>query len=98
MTRCDTEEMKVVSLATGSKCLDQDNLSDKGASVTDSHAEVLARRGLVRLNINKTRSRETCFTNFFKPVFFKLGFASHVQNFIEILQKYDFLNIKFYVK
>ena len=39
---------KVISLATGSKCLPKSRLPPRGDALHDSHAEVLARRGLVR--------------------------------------------------
>nr|XP_054602485.1 double-stranded RNA-specific editase B2 [Nothobranchius furzeri] len=49
MTRgFDLRSARVVSLATGTKCLDLDNLSDLGCPLTDCHAEVLSRRALVR--------------------------------------------------
>jgi tRNA-specific adenosine deaminase 1 len=38
---------KVISLATGSKCLPATRLSPHGDSLNDSHAEVLARRGAI---------------------------------------------------
>jgi tRNA-specific adenosine deaminase 1 len=40
--------LKVVSMGTGSKCLPVTRLSPRGDALHDSHAEVLARRGLVR--------------------------------------------------
>ncbi|XP_076358843.1 tRNA-specific adenosine deaminase 1-like [Tachypleus tridentatus] len=41
-------DMKVVSLATGSKCLGPSQLSCQGAAISDSHAEVLVRRLFIR--------------------------------------------------
>ena len=41
-------EIKVISLATGTKCLPTSRLSDGGELVHDSHAEVLARRCALR--------------------------------------------------
>ncbi|KDQ28905.1 hypothetical protein PLEOSDRAFT_1102944 [Pleurotus ostreatus PC15] len=46
LTRGD--EHKVISLATGTKCLPDDKLPHTGDALHDSHAEVLARRGAVR--------------------------------------------------
>ncbi|KAJ6516259.1 adenosine deaminase/editase [Mycena sanguinolenta] len=40
--------LKIVSLATGTKCLPADRLPADGECLHDSHAEVLARRGAVR--------------------------------------------------
>lgn len=42
-----TTDIKVISLATGTKCLPANRLSPKGEIVNDSHAEVLARRSAV---------------------------------------------------
>ncbi|KAA8587622.1 hypothetical protein FQN60_016484 [Etheostoma spectabile] len=49
MTRgFDLRSAQVVSLATGTKCLDSDNVRDHGGTLRDCHAEVLSRRALVR--------------------------------------------------
>lgn len=40
--------LKCITVATGSKCLPESKLRVDGQSLHDSHAEVLARRGLVR--------------------------------------------------
>lgn len=42
------DNLKCVTLATGSKCLPKSKLSLDGQALHDSHAEVLARRGFVR--------------------------------------------------
>lgn len=42
------EQLKVVSLGTGSKCLPAERLPKAGDALHDSHAEVLARRGAIR--------------------------------------------------
>ncbi|KAI3374171.1 hypothetical protein L3Q82_006038 [Scortum barcoo] len=44
----DLRLAQVVSLATGTKCLDSDNVSDHGGTLSDCHAEVVSRRALVR--------------------------------------------------
>lgn len=41
------EESKVISIGTGSKCINGGHLSLDGEAVNDCHAEVLARRGLL---------------------------------------------------
>uniref|UniRef100_A0A4W6BS85 Adenosine deaminase RNA specific B2 (inactive) n=1 Tax=Lates calcarifer TaxID=8187 RepID=A0A4W6BS85_LATCA len=49
MTRgFDLRSAQVVSLATGTKCLDLDNVSDRDLTLSDCHAEVVCRRALVR--------------------------------------------------
>uniref|UniRef100_A0A8D2ZXL6 Adenosine deaminase RNA specific B2 (inactive) n=1 Tax=Scophthalmus maximus TaxID=52904 RepID=A0A8D2ZXL6_SCOMX len=49
MTRgFDLRSAQVVSLATGTKCLDLDEVSDRDSTLSDCHAEVLSRRALVR--------------------------------------------------
>lgn len=42
------EAIKVISLGTGSKCLPATRLPQNGDALHDSHAEVLARRGVIR--------------------------------------------------
>ncbi len=44
----DLRSARVVSLATGTKCLDSDSVSDHGGTLSDFHAEVVSRRALVR--------------------------------------------------
>ncbi|CAF3502282.1 unnamed protein product [Rotaria sp. Silwood1] len=44
------EQARVISIATGNSCLDETNLiyADDGIALHDCHAEILARRGLIR--------------------------------------------------
>lgn len=46
---------KVISLATGSKCLPTTRFPETGDALHDSHAEVLARRGAVRWLMEEVR-------------------------------------------
>ena len=48
-------ELKVISLATGSKCLPTERFSKTGDALHDSHAEVLARRGAIRWLMEELR-------------------------------------------
>ncbi|KZT72685.1 hypothetical protein DAEQUDRAFT_664117 [Daedalea quercina L-15889] len=48
-------QSKVISLATGSKCLPTERFSKTGDALHDSHAEVLARRGALRWLMDEVR-------------------------------------------
>lgn len=44
----DLRSARVVSLATGTKSLNSENLCDRACTLIDCHAEVLSRRALLR--------------------------------------------------
>uniref|UniRef100_A0A1B6LXN9 Uncharacterized protein n=1 Tax=Graphocephala atropunctata TaxID=36148 RepID=A0A1B6LXN9_9HEMI len=46
MTRGELTNATVISIGTGTKCVGGDHMSVNGASLNDSHAEIVARRGL----------------------------------------------------
>ena len=48
MEDTDTSDMKVISMGSGTQCVVGDQTSPKGLAVNDSHAEVVARRSLMR--------------------------------------------------
>uniref|UniRef100_A0A3Q2CPX1 Double-stranded RNA-specific editase B2-like n=1 Tax=Cyprinodon variegatus TaxID=28743 RepID=A0A3Q2CPX1_CYPVA len=59
MTRgFDLRSAQVVSLATGTKCLDSMTAKDEGCTLRDCHAEVLSRRALVRFFFTQLELRE----------------------------------------
>lgn len=43
----DVKTAKVISLATGTKCVSGEHMSVTGSVINDSHAEIIARRGLL---------------------------------------------------
>ncbi|KAF9008846.1 adenosine deaminase/editase [Cyathus striatus] len=53
-----TPAHKIISIATGTKCLPAIRLSTRGEVIHDSHAEVLARRGAIRWVLEEIR--RTC--------------------------------------
>ncbi|XP_014240993.1 tRNA-specific adenosine deaminase 1 [Cimex lectularius] len=55
---------KVVSLATGTKCLGKSQVCQKGTTVNDSHAEVLARRGLIRYLLFEVKETKQTTSSF----------------------------------
>lgn len=44
----DLRSARVVSLATGNKCLASEILADRSGTLSDCHAEVISRRALLR--------------------------------------------------
>eukprot|EP00117_Sycon_ciliatum_P019470 scpid42890/ scgid17641/ tRNA-specific adenosine deaminase 1; tRNA-specific adenosine-37 deaminase len=49
------DDLFVISMGTGSKCVGQNQMSGRGDLLHDSHAEVLARRGFVRFLLTEVR-------------------------------------------
>ncbi|XP_023303995.2 double-stranded RNA-specific editase Adar-like [Lucilia cuprina] len=49
------EKAKVVSVATGTKCINGGNICCNGSVLNDSHAEVVAKRGLMKYLYNQLR-------------------------------------------
>ncbi len=69
-----TNQLSVVSVGTGTRCVTGDKMSLEGLVVNDSHAEVVARRSLLRffykqLAIHHQSNDETIFTKSAKSPF-----------------------------
>ncbi|XP_044106731.1 double-stranded RNA-specific editase 1 isoform X1 [Neovison vison] len=47
-TGTDVKDAKVVSVSTGTKCINGEYMSDRGLALNDCHAEIIARRALLR--------------------------------------------------
>ncbi|XP_014241002.1 double-stranded RNA-specific editase 1 isoform X2 [Cimex lectularius] len=47
-TEEDLSDIQMISLGTGTKCVGGEHISVKGAVLNDCHAEIIARRGLIR--------------------------------------------------
>lgn len=44
----DVKDAKVISVSTGTKCINGEYMSDRGLALNDCHAEIVARRSLLR--------------------------------------------------
>uniref|UniRef100_A0A3Q3ABK1 Adenosine deaminase RNA specific B1a n=1 Tax=Kryptolebias marmoratus TaxID=37003 RepID=A0A3Q3ABK1_KRYMA len=47
-TGTDVKEAKVICVSTGTKCINGEYMSDQGLALNDCHAEIVARRSLIR--------------------------------------------------
>ncbi|XP_053758939.1 double-stranded RNA-specific editase 1 isoform X1 [Panthera pardus] len=47
-TGTDVKDAKVISVSTGTKCINGEYMSDRGLALNDCHAEIVARRSLLR--------------------------------------------------
>ncbi|XP_035984303.1 double-stranded RNA-specific editase 1 [Fundulus heteroclitus] len=47
-TGTDVKEAQVICVSTGTKCINGEYMSDRGLALNDCHAEVIARRSLIR--------------------------------------------------
>lgn len=67
MENTETKHMEVVSFGSGTQCITGDNMSSEGLVVNDSHAEIVARRSLMRFFykelLAKLTQQSTVFTD-----------------------------------
>lgn len=47
-TGSDVKEAQVICVSTGTKCINGEYMSDRGLALNDCHAEIVARRSLIR--------------------------------------------------
>ncbi|XP_040842529.1 double-stranded RNA-specific editase 1 [Ochotona curzoniae] len=47
-TGSDVKDAKVISISTGTKCINGEYMSDRGLALNDCHAEIISRRSLLR--------------------------------------------------
>ncbi|XP_071320830.1 double-stranded RNA-specific editase 1-like isoform X1 [Trachinotus anak] len=67
----DVKEAQVICVSTGTKCINGEYMSDRGLALNDCHAEIVARRSLIRylysqldhfLSNNEEEHRKSIFT------------------------------------
>ncbi|XP_051998172.1 double-stranded RNA-specific editase 1-like isoform X1 [Xyrauchen texanus] len=70
-TGTDVKEAQVICVSTGTKCINGEYMSDRGLALNDCHAEIIARRSLIRylymqleffLSNNKEEQQKSIFT------------------------------------
>ncbi|XP_033712128.2 double-stranded RNA-specific editase 1 isoform X2 [Lagenorhynchus albirostris] len=67
-TGTDVKDAKVISVSTGTKCINGEYMSDRGLALNDCHAEIISRRSLLRflytqleLYLNKDDQKRSIF-------------------------------------
>lgn len=71
-TGTDVKEAQVICVSTGTKCINGEYMSDRGLALNDCHAEIIARRSLIRYLYTQLefflRSVDGVKLVFFKPL------------------------------
>ena len=80
-------DITVISFGTGTRCISGERLSMKGDVVNDSHAEVLARRGLVRFLYDELRA---FYINDGDKSIFEPVSVDDSQSLVKVKDKYRF--------
>ncbi|XP_047210712.1 double-stranded RNA-specific editase 1-like [Girardinichthys multiradiatus] len=77
----DVKEAEVICVSTGTKCINGEYMSDRGLALNDCHAEIIARRSLVRflysqlehfLSSNEEEHHKSIFTSYDNKQGFRL--------------------------
>ncbi|KAK3609882.1 hypothetical protein CHS0354_015075 [Potamilus streckersoni] len=74
MTRGKTmDDASVICVSTGTKCINGEYISDRGLAVNDCHAEILARRSLIRylysqLSLHMRNDPNSAASSIFEPL------------------------------
>uniref|UniRef100_A0A8D3EBQ3 Adenosine deaminase RNA specific B1b n=1 Tax=Scophthalmus maximus TaxID=52904 RepID=A0A8D3EBQ3_SCOMX len=90
-TGTDVKEAQVICVSTGTKCINGEYMSDRGLALNDCHAEIIARRSLIRYLYTQLEFFLRSVNNRFLQIFlvsdccFFFGFFTCISSFISLL-------------